>query len=386
MIRPSRGMATLIGRTGQTPVSAYEEACRDELINSDPRQLSALSRLERLFDELAKGYEPVGAPEVEKSEWKWRGIEYDATGTVVTNDAGSKGEFGGVNRDLNWFDAMGIGALNPFKKDETKIADPTEVKKTVWRSEGAPLGVYLHGGVGCGKSMIMDIFYRCAPTAPDKKKRVHFNEFMLAMHRRLHILNKEFPDYDSMPMLIKEIADQTHVLCFDEFQVTDIGDALIMRRLFGGLFDAGVIMVATSNRAPDELYHNGIQRDLFVPFIGDLKTKCEIHDLASTTDYRLLKEVSTEGVSPPLQRLCPVQYPNLKPWLKPKVRYTHTHLTRKPKHTSRASLRRIHGGWSRSPHSYSSTEGSSRCRSPQQEWLGSPSLTCVKGRWEQRTI
>jgi len=95
--------------------------------------------------------------------------------------------------------------------------------------------------------------------------------------------------------VIHEIASSTHLFCFDEFQVTDIGDALLMRRLFSGLFDAGVVMVATSNRAPEELYKNGIQRDIFLPFIDDLKDKCDIHDLASTIDYRRLKQVLIEG-------------------------------------------------------------------------------------------
>jgi len=142
-----------------------------------------MSRLERLFDDLAKGYVPVGPEKVEKSEWKWRGIEFDATGSVVTNDAGSKGEFGGVNRDLNWFDAVGLGglaasaqAINPFAAKAEKKEDATAARATEWRSKDAPRGVYLHGGSGCGKSMIMDIFYHCAPVDESKKRRVHFNE------------------------------------------------------------------------------------------------------------------------------------------------------------------------------------------------------------------
>ena len=115
MRRPLLARSLIIGRSGQSPATAYEEACGEGFIQSDPRQVSAMSRLERLFQELSQGYVPVGPEEVEKSEWKWRGIEYDQYGQVITNDAGSKGEFGGVNRDKNWFDAVGLGSFNPFK-------------------------------------------------------------------------------------------------------------------------------------------------------------------------------------------------------------------------------------------------------------------------------
>jgi cell division protein ZapE len=160
-----------------------------------------------------------------------------------------------------------------------------------------PRGVYMYGGVGCGKSLLMDTFFEVAPLDPSRKRRVHFHEFMLEMHRRMHELRQANPDMgDPMPYIAYDISSATSLICFDEFQVTDVADALVMRRLFRYLFAHGLVLVATSNRKPDELYKNGIQRASFLPFIADLKERCYVHDLASGTDYRTLAAVTaTEG-------------------------------------------------------------------------------------------
>ncbi|WP_197468939.1 cell division protein ZapE [Oleiphilus sp. HI0125] len=171
----------------------------------------------------------------------------------------------------------------------------------LWSFGLPPRGIYIHGPVGVGKSFLMDLFYASVNVFDDSrcnndrfkhakitKRRVHFHEFMLDVHHRIFVYKQKHPRGDAIPIIAQQLAQEAQLLCFDEFQVTDVADAMILKRLFLLLLDCNVVVVATSNRSPDALYEGGINRSLFLPFIDMLKHTFDIISMeGSTKDYRL---------------------------------------------------------------------------------------------------
>jgi cell division protein ZapE len=210
-----------------TPLDRYRSMREANKLMRDPTQKLAVEKLQSLHHAL-KGYQPAG-------------------------DSFLAG----------WKDRFGLGR----------------------RTEEPPMGLYLYGPVGRGKSMLMDLFFDTAPV--ERKRRVHFHAFMLEIQQRLNELRKKEKRVDPLMRVAADVADESWLLCFDEFHVVNIADAMILGRLFEAFFEHGVVVIATSNVAPRDLYKGGLQRDRFLPFIDLIVDKLDILDIGAGTDFRL---------------------------------------------------------------------------------------------------
>ena len=196
-------------------------------------------------------------------------------------------------------DAAQAEAADAFADLEARLAGYKPLRKQSLlgrlfadKDEAPPRGLYVHGEVGRGKTMLMDLFFQQSPVA--HKRRAHFHEFMAEVHERIYgyrqnIKRGEISDGDVIGLTAAAIFDEAWLLCFDEFHVTDIADAMILGRLFTKLFELGTVVVATSNVAPDDLYKGGLNRALFLPFIAQISDHMDVLRLDARTDFRLEK-------------------------------------------------------------------------------------------------
>ncbi|KAJ3103942.1 hypothetical protein HDU97_009754 [Phlyctochytrium planicorne] len=240
------------------PAAIYADQVSSGLLRSDPHQQNTVKILQDLHDRLIT-YKPPPIVPIE-----------------VGGGAGIAHKIG-----LEQLDSEVSNIFSIFQPSSWTFNKPPAPPPKF-----GPKGLYVHGSVGTGKTMTMDLFFHSVDT--ERKRRVHFHAFMLDVHKKVHALRTQNgAGFDPIPPVAQELANQAWLLCFDELQVTDITDAMLLRRLFHELFIRGVVVFTTSNRHPDELYKNGIQRSSFLPTIELLKSRCQVHSLDSGIDYRV---------------------------------------------------------------------------------------------------
>lgn len=273
------------------PIEKYNGYVKKGLVRPDRHQVEALLQLGKLHEELY-AYE--------------QRLSTLAPNTATTTATSTQSS--------TWF--SGLFTLQTNQSISTK-------KSSSSFTQEAPKSFYIYGGTGTGKTFLMDLFYENL-TFIKRKRRIHYSNFMLDIHQRLHSLKMvRGKDTQNLPgpsrargggrggkvqssvdndvhevweKIVSDIYHESYFICLDEFQVTDIADAVILKNLFASLFDKGVVVIMTSNRPPKDLYQNGLQRELFLPFIDLVQRRAIVHSIVdSTTDYRVLKQREQQG-------------------------------------------------------------------------------------------
>ena len=252
---------------GKGPLTAYNEGKEAGLLRKDPLQEATVHALQHLFDDLTKAFPP---PASSRSGSGLTLVDASGSGNSDENDDGTNS-----NKRPWWTTLFGTSSTDLEASGDNADDFAPQIQ-----------GLYMFGGVGCGKTMLMDLFAACAPPR-FHLVRTHFHDFMIDIHTKLRTHQHVS---DPLALVADEVVASSKVLCLDEFFVTDVADAMILHRLFARLWDRGLVLVATSNRRPDALYEGGLQRALFMPFIHRLKAQCVVHDMASATDYRRLAQ------------------------------------------------------------------------------------------------
>lgn len=276
-----------------TPIKVYDYLIQEKILKPDSHQKEVINDLEKLFHRVLEQKYPKMASEIGH---EGSGNSRSSFGNSASNSGGFfKRLFAPPESSIKQVDLVYGMQQTGHKSSHMQLINP------------AITGLYLHGSVGCGKTMMMDMFYSCLEL--DKSisgkgiRRIHFNQFMLDVHKRLHSIKKSVQvtkneegvtrraqyENDVIPILADQLISLGWVLCFDEFQVTDIADAMMLKRLFSELWKRGVVVVITGNRKPDDLYKNGLQYQNFQPFLPLLKQHTEDVLINSGIDYRRME-------------------------------------------------------------------------------------------------